>query len=98
MDAISKGFMSLMEKEVTPNMETIGIPSTTYNGSFEAVIDRLPRTRNTGNSPGFILVVIFTPAALPCIACKALVTGLSSNTFEDILDKEPVTSLLRCDP
>src|SRR5690349_18347211 len=94
IEAISFGLISFIEPEVTPNADINGIPSTTYNGSLDEVIERLPRILTMGNSPGFTFVATLTPAALPWIACNAFITGLSSIVFADMLVTAPVTSLL----
>src|SRR4030095_8775795 len=89
IEAISFGLISFIEAELTPNADTKGIPSTTYKGSLDDEIDRVPRILTAGNSPGFTLVATLTPAALPCIACNAFVTGLSSMVFADMLVTAP---------
>jgi len=70
-----------------------GTPSTTYRGSDDALIDRLPRIRIDPTVPGRSLEVISTPAALPCKASKALFTGLVFNSSEPTRAIAPVTSL-----
>ena len=59
IDSISPGANKLGAVE-------IGIPSTTYNGSFPALIERVPRIRIDGVDPGVQLVFcINTPGTLP---------------------------------
>ena len=92
IDSTSFGFISAIEPA------TIGIPSITYNGSLSAVIERLPRIRTSPNSPGRLFVVISTPGALPCIACKAFCTGRSFICFSETFVNAPVTSLFLTTP
>ena len=61
-------------------------------------MERVPRIEIEPTVPGRSLVVISTPAALPCKASKALDTGFVLSSFSPTRVKAPVTSLLRCTP
>ena len=87
MDSMSRGLIV----SIPPALK--GTPSTTYRGSDDALIDRLPRMRIDPTVPGRSLEVISTPAALPCKASKALFTGLVFNSSEPTRAIAPVTSL-----
>ena len=88
IDSMSRGFkVSIADSDIK------GTPSTTYNGVFEAESERLPRMRISPTEPGRSFVVISTPAALPCKASKALLTGRAVNCSDPTLVIAPVTSL-----
>ena len=48
-------------------IDSLGTPSTTYNGVLLPVMDAIPRTRTLGCSPGVPLAeATFTPGVRPC--------------------------------
>src|SRR5678809_1146284 len=55
----------------------VGIPSTTYKGSEELVMELIPLMRTMGCVPGVPLATTLTPATLPCKACVKLAAGTS---------------------
>ena len=90
--------MSCGFKVSIPLFDIKGIPSTTYNGVLLALSERTPRILIVPISPGRSLLVISTPAALPCIASKALATGREVKSSELTLIIAPVTSDFFCTP
>lgn len=68
------------------------IPSTIYNGSAPPKTEPTPRILTFGVLPGAPLLMIDTPAALPCIACDAVKTGSCEISEDFIFIDEPVIS------
>jgi hypothetical protein len=61
---ISIEAMSLVLKSLSDAFSR-GKPSTTINGSFDALIEPTPLIRMVGRLPGALFVTIETPAAVP---------------------------------
>ena len=82
-----------------PTFFEIGNPSTTYRGSFPAVIDPTPLTLMLEPAPGSPeLSVTWTPASCPWIAFSKLARGKFSIDSAEIEATEPVMSLFTCRP
>ena len=76
-----------------------GKPSTINKGSLLCVIDPPPRTRifiSASGEPS--VVVIWTPAILPCNASVAEATGTAANVSEFTVATEPVKSFFLAVP
>ena len=68
-------------------------PSTTISGSFDAEIERVPRTRIEVVAPGAPEVdMMSTPAMRPCRAWSTDVLGTSRMSDIFTLETEPVRS------
>ncbi len=92
IDSMSFGFRS-------PMPPAMGIPSSTYSGSLDAVSDRVPRTRMLMPSPGLLpLVTISTPGTRPLMASIAFVFGTAATSAPDTDATDPVTSRRACVP
>ena len=87
IDAISLALISFKEPFIKGN------PSTTYNGSFPALIEPLPRILNVGDSPGRLLVTTETPVTRPCNACIGLLAVTEVISLDLTCITEPVKSL-----
>ena len=71
----------------------IGMPSSTYRGSFDAFSDRSPRKRTRTPSPGlFPVVTMSTPGTRPLIASIAFTLGTSYTSPLATDATDPVTS------
>src|SRR6059036_2799992 len=74
----------------SPIPPDIGIPSSTYSGSLEAVSERSPRTRMLMPSPGLLpVVMISTPATRPLRASTAFAFGTAVTSPPDTEVTEP---------
>ena len=78
---------------------SIGTPSSTIRGSFEAFSDAPPRIRMVlpadGEPPP---LTICTPLTLPLISCSGELMTPWLKSLLLTLETEPVRSLLRCTP
>lgn len=74
------------------------IPSTTYKGSFDLLIELAPRTRILRSPPGTPLDITDIPDTRPCKASSMRVTGWSLNCLLSITATEPARSALRTVP
>ena len=83
----------------SPIPPAIGMPSSTYSGSLDAVSEREPRMRMLMPSPGLLpLVTISTPGTRPLIASMAFALGTACTSSPDTEATDPVTSLRACVP
>ena len=70
-------------------------PSTTISGSFEALIERVPRIRMVVVAPGSPVVDMKSaPAIRPCNALSTESVGRSLMSFILTVETEPVRSFL----
>ncbi len=51
-------------------------PSTTYKGALPPKAVPIPRTKTVGVPPGVSVLIILTPANLPCKDCMAVVLAI----------------------
>ncbi len=80
-----------------PSIIYIG-PGTPLHSSFFVIV-LIPLTRTVMPAPGIPeLLIICTPAALPCKACNAPVLGVFTSSSLDTEAIAPVRSLFFCTP
>ena len=76
-----------------------GTPSTTINGSLEALIEVPPRSLSVLPEPGApSLEVTLRPATLPITSCSGVANEPCTKFFSLITVAEPVRSLVRWVP
>jgi len=71
----------LLRPEMSPL--TTGIPSITYSGVAEALMEPMPRMRMLGTEPGWPEPLVdCTPARLPCrLSCTEALGAFSMTVF-----------------
>ena len=91
--------MSSMSVAGMSLMDSTGNPSTMNRGSLLCVMEPPPRTRifiSASGEPS--VVVICTPASLPCIASTAEATGTPTNASASTVATDPVMSFFFTEP